>query len=111
MEIREQRHGAVTVLRPVGPLVATDAKDFAHRLAQAGARSLGRLVLDASAIPFVDSAGLTALADAAQDVAQNGQLLRVCGANETLREVLDLTELAAHFEHFQDVSDAARSFL
>jgi anti-anti-sigma factor len=111
MEIREQRQGAVTVLRPIGPLVQGDADGFTQRLSTAAAKSRGRLVLDASAIPFADSAGLEALAAAADQLGQSGQVLKISGAGETLREVLDITDLSPMFEHFQDVSDATRSFL
>jgi anti-anti-sigma factor len=111
MEIKEQRHGAVTVLKPVGPLVQADAGDFAERVGRAMVKSLGRFVLDASAVPFVDSAGLEALLEASKELNSNGQLLRLCGVNETVREVLELTDLAARFEYFDDVADATRSFL
>lgn len=111
MEIREQRHGAVTVVKPIGPLVQGDAQIFSQRFNHAVTRSLGRVVLDATAMPFVDSAGLEALVDASEQLGESGQGLKLCGASETLREVLDLTELAAIFEYFQDVGDATRSFL
>jgi len=32
-------------------------------------------------------------------------------ARETVREILDLTELSPLFEHFEDVNTAVRSFL
>ena len=111
MEIREQRQGAVTVLKPIGPLVQADADAFAQRLTTAAARSLGRIFLDAAAIPFADSAGLEALAAAADQLGQTGQVLKISGAGETLREVLELTDLDPLFEYFQEVSDATRSFL
>jgi anti-anti-sigma factor len=68
-------------------------------------------VLDASAIQFVDSKGLEALVDAYDAIAQTGQSLKLCGVNETIRQVLELTELASRFEHFADVNAAVRSFL
>jgi len=111
MEIREQRHGAVTVVKPIGPLIQGDAQVFLQRFNAAVARSLGRVVLDATAMPFVDSHGLEALVDAAEQLDEGGQGLRLCGASETLREVLELTELASLFEYYQDVQDATRSFL
>lgn len=111
MEIREQRQGAVTVLKPIGPLVQGDAEGFSKRVAETAARSLGRIVLDASAVPFADSAGLEAMLAASESLAERGQVLKIAGAGETLREVLELTEITGMFEHFQDVSDATRSFL
>ncbi len=35
----------------------------------------------------------------------------MAGANDTLREVFEITDLAGCFEHFADVNTAVRSFL
>ena len=40
-----------------------------------------------------------------------GQALRLCCANKTVREVLEITDLASSFEHFEDTNTAVRSFL
>jgi anti-sigma B factor antagonist len=111
MEILEQRHGAVTVLKPQGPLVAEDAEQFRGQLAAVLASSLGRFIVDASEIPYVDSRGLEVLKEATEQLSDSGQALRICGANETVREVLDLTDLSRYFEHYQDATAAVRSFL
>jgi anti-anti-sigma factor len=111
MEIQEQRHGAVTVVKPQGPLVVGDAEEFRVRLAETMTRSLGRFVVDASAIPYVDSLGLEALVQSTDELGASGRALRLCGACETLREVLELTGLADRFEHYVDVNTAVRSFL
>lgn len=111
MELEQQQHGAVTVLRPKGPLVGQDADALKSRCLEAHRRSLGRLVLDASAVPFVDSRGLEVLVELSEQMGEGGRSLKLCGANETLREVLELTELAELFEHYEDVNTAVRSFL
>jgi anti-sigma B factor antagonist len=111
MEIREHRQGAVLVLKPIGPLVSGDAEDFSLQMERASARNLGRVVVDISAMPYVDSKGLEALVTAAESMQAIGSALRLCGTNETVREVLEITELSAMFEHYSDAHDAARSFL
>jgi len=111
MKILEQKHGAVTVLRPQGPLVEDDVPAFTHRLDQTRHASMGRLVVDLSKTPFVDSRGLEALVDATRRLAESGQALRLSGVNETVREVLEITDIASQFEHFDDVNSAVRSFL
>jgi anti-anti-sigma factor len=111
MDIQEQRQGAVTVIKPIGPLVAADAEQFKQMVEMTLVRSLGRFIVDASAIQYADSRGLEVLAELTRDLQQSGQVLRLCGAGETLREVLELTELHDQFEHFQDVTTAVRSFL
>lgn len=111
MEIQEQRQGAVTVLKPTGPLCAQDADQFRQRVVEVMNKSLGRFVVDASEIPFVDSRGLEVLKEATDELSESGQALRLCGANETLREVLEVTDLSGLFEHYSDVNSAVRSFL
>jgi anti-sigma B factor antagonist len=111
MDIHESRQGAVTVLKPVGPLVLTDADQFRLRVTEVMSRSLGRFVVDASGVPYVDSRGLEALVDATEELGRAGQTLRLCGATETVREVMDITDVGSLFEHYEDVTSAVRSFL
>jgi len=111
MEIQENKHGAVAVLKPVGPVVHTDAEQLKDLLLQVQQRSLGRLVLDASAVPFIDSRGLEILLEVNEELHRAGRALKLCGLNDVLREVLDLTDLSSSFEHFLDVNSAVRSFL
>jgi len=110
MQIESERQGAVTVLKPRGPLVAEDAGAIRQRALDTIAESMGRMVIDASAIVYVDSQGLEALLDLADELADAGRVLKLCGVNETVREVLELTETSGAFEHFEDVSAAVRSF-
>ena len=111
MEIHEHKHGAVTVLRPEGPLAGDDAEAFRKRLVGVMNASLGRCAVDASAVPYVDSRGLEAMLEASEEMARSGRALKLCGLNETVRQALEITELAPLFEHLADVSAAVRSFL
>jgi anti-anti-sigma factor len=111
MDVQEQRHGAVTVIKPMGPLLSEDAVKFRQRLGDAMTRSLGRLVLDASSVAYVDSQGLEVLVNAADELAHGGRAMRLCSATETLREVLELTGVSERFEHYADLHAAIRSFI
>ncbi len=111
MEIQQHNHGAVTVLKPIGPLCEEDADEVKTRTIEAATRNLGRVVVDASAVPYIDSRGLEVLVEVAEALAQGGQALKLCGANEVLREVVELTDVATLFEQFPDVNAAVRSFL
>lgn len=111
MEIEELRHGAVTVLRPKGPVAEQDREPLVRRAREVMGKTLGRFVLDASEIPYVDSAGLEALVEIGEMLAPTGQTLKLCKATETLREVLELTGLAGEFEHYAEVQSAVRAFL
>jgi len=111
MEIQQHNHGAVTVLKPIGPLCEEDADEVKTRTIEAATRNLGRVVIDASAVPYVDSRGLEVLVEVAEALAQGGQALKLCGANEVFREVVELTDVAPLLEQFPNVNAAVRSFL
>jgi len=111
MRIDEQTHGAVTVVRPRGPIAQSDAEGFALSVRAASMRSLGRIVIDATDVPYVDSKGLESILDIADEMSQNGQTLRMCGVCETVREAMDVTDVLQSVEQFEDVPSAVRSFL
>lgn len=111
MKIEQHRHGAVLVIRPDGPLVDADVPAFVVDMTDAVRKHAGRVVLDASTMPYVDSDGLTALVEAGEEIAQTGRSLKLCAVPDTLREVLELTDVSDLFEHFEDVTTAVRSFL
>ncbi|MHC4520602.1 MAG: STAS domain-containing protein [Planctomycetota bacterium] len=111
MKVQTQERGAVTVIRPDGPLVAADVDEFKEKLGEEIRRNLGRVVLDVSAVPFVDSRALECLVDITGELAQSGKALKLCAPADTLKEVLELTGVASDFEHFDDVIAAVRSFL
>jgi anti-sigma B factor antagonist len=111
MKIQEQRHGAVTVLKPDGPLVEADAEAFKQAMSATLAASMGRFVVDLSAVPFTDSRGLEVLVEINEQMSDGGQALKLCSPGKTVREALELTDLAELFDHFDDVNSAVRSFL
>jgi anti-anti-sigma factor len=111
MRISEQRSGAVTVLKPEGPILEADAVALKQKLMTTLGGSLGRFVVDMSAVPYLDSKGLEALVEVTEEMSRSGQALRLCAPNKTVREVLELTDLASMFDHFEDTNTAVRSFL
>ena len=111
MEIVESTSGAVGILTATGPLVGGDARLFKDAALEASIRRRGRIVLDASGVPFTDSDGLEALLDVTDALAASGRALKICCAPETLRETLAITGIAGHFEIYEDVQAAVRSHL
>ena len=111
MEIKQQQHGAVTVIRPDGALTGDDVNEFTRHVQSALSDSQGRFVLDATDIAFVDSLGLEALLDMSEGMAKSGQTPRLACVNETVRLVPELTEMSQRFEYFDEVNTAVRTFL
>jgi anti-anti-sigma factor len=111
MKIEEQKQGAVVVIKPTGPLVGEACMELKNCLSAVTQRSMGRYVVDAAAISFLDSGGLQTLLEASEQLIRGGRMLKLCAANETLREAIELTGLSESFEHYDDVNAAVRSFL
>jgi len=106
VKISEREEGEVLVVQPHGPLIGSDAEEFAEHIGKLLDERGPRVVLDASKIAFVDSSGLEVLADATNLLIRNGQLLKVACLNATLQEVLELTELSAMFERYAELEEA-----
>ena len=73
--------------------------------------TLGRFVVDMSAGPVRGQRGLEALIGLTEFLGESGKVLKLCGVNKTVRQVLELTEIDSLFDHFEDVNSAVRSFL
>ena len=110
-DLQETLHGAVMVIRPMNPVVKDDAELLKTSLLEAVKTHLGRVVLDLSNTPFVDSRCLEAMLDVTEVMANTGQSLKLIGSNEIIRDVLEFTDLTTRFEHFSDVNTAVRSYL
>ena len=111
MNLVENQHGAVMVVTVNGPLTESDAGVFLERMSTLARERMGRVVVDASKIPFADSKGLEAILELSELLGEAGQGLCFCGVTDTLREVLELTALAECVEQYEDASGAVRSFL
>lgn len=110
MQIDEQNQAAVVVLTPRGPLTGDDSAALASRVDSAASQQRGRVVVDLSHVSFIDSRGLEAIADLGERFERVARSLKLACVNETLREVLDLTDVASFCELFEDTSSAVRSF-
>ncbi|MDP9175841.1 MAG: STAS domain-containing protein [Planctomycetota bacterium] len=111
MKLHQQQHGAVSLLRPDGPLVEAEVPEFARVLRGLIVGKMGRVVVDLSGVPFVDSASLEALLDITDELGEGGQCLKLCAVNKVVRQVLELTEIDSHFDLYEDMNSAVRSFL
>jgi anti-anti-sigma factor len=111
MKISTKRVGTVDVLIPHGALVDDDADSFIQSVQTRLKAPNPRFVLDLHDVPYMDSAGLEALVDAASDLQKRGGRLRLAAVSPTCREVFDLTGHSQQIEFFNAVQDAVRSFL
>jgi len=111
VEIERQKFGAVLLIQPKGPLIGSDATQLRVEVDDARIDCMGRRVLDMEQVPYVDSMGLESLLDISDRMRESGKSLKMCGVNETVRQVLEITDLAVLFEYYEDANTATRSYM
>lgn len=105
-----QQDDGVVIVTPGGPIDHQNAGDFDARLL-AAVKSIGgsgdRLIIDLSAVDYMSSAGLRALARAAKEARQLSLDVSVAGLRDTMAEIFAISRFDRLFTVF-DTADAAR---
>jgi len=110
MDWHRQQHDGAVVVAPAGSIGHRAAADFDTRLLAAvkSAASAGdRLVVDLSAVEYMSSAGLRALARAAKEAKALSLDLAVAGLRDTMAEIFAISRFDKLFKVFE-TADAAR---
>lgn len=111
MKVETRRQGSVTVVIPRGAVTSSDLGPLRSALDALDPDARGRLVLDLSGVPFVDSAGIEYLLSVAAASPSAALRPRLAGIGDTVREALDLTNTLKRFLRFDTVDSAVRSYL
>ena len=99
MQIDQENYDNATMLIPNDSLVGEDAAQLEVVLTTVLSENPQDVIVDVSDVKQIDSRGLEVLVDATEHLIRSGRALKVVGADETLREILELTELASLFEY------------
>ncbi len=111
MKIEQARQGSVEVITIVDTITDEEAEELRAVVESAICDNAGRVVLNVARTPYVDSQGLEALLACAESSRRAGQRIKLAAVTDTLREILDITELSGQFEFHADCEQAVRSYL
>ncbi|MCS6808393.1 MAG: STAS domain-containing protein, partial [Bacteroidota bacterium] len=89
-------------------LDAKVAVSFKEEMAQLISSGISTIVLDLSAVSFVDSSGLGAIVTSLKLLGRKGDLL-ICGVKDDVMTMFSLTRMDRVFQLFPTVDDALRS--
>ena len=92
------------VLRLTGPIVINNMFQFQSMVRSDTSRNL---ILDLSAVPYVDSAGVGALVGAYVTHQKEGRSLSLVGVNQRIRGTLEVTHVETFFRYFDSLEAAA----
>ena len=107
LEIQVEEADGYTVCRPVGELDAYTVSSFRDALGRLAAAP--KLLIDMSAVPFVDSAGLGALIGGIRRAREAGGEVAVACNRPTLVRLLHTTGFDRIVTVAETVEDAARA--
>jgi len=91
MEIHDERVGNTCVVTAKGRLDGGASAAFADRIAALITNQNPKLLIDFAGVDFVTSAGLRAVLVLVKKVKAAGGSFALCGVQDSVREVLDIT--------------------
>jgi anti-sigma B factor antagonist len=111
-DIEPRRAGSVTILDLKGQMTLSgdDEARLLHvvrELERAGHR---QVLLNLSAVSYVDSTGIGEIVGAYTRVVRTGGTLKLCGLSGRTQELLDTTNIGTVIESFTTEAEALRSF-
>ena len=105
-----EKQGAVSVVRPAGPLTEAQAPSFLQ--AAVGKLGQGRpmVVIDMHEVPLVDGAGLEALVEIREKIEARGGAVKLAAVNALCTDILRVTGIGQKFEQYPHVKSAVARF-
>jgi anti-sigma B factor antagonist len=100
-------HGDVTILHLKGPLTLQTLFDFQSAIRQA---DIGDTIVDLTAVPYIDSAGLGAILSHWAHTQRTGKKFAIAGICERVQVLFNLTKVSTLLPCFSRVQEAEQSF-
>ena len=110
MTFTEERHGEVLILRPSGRIDTENSKVLLEKITQVIDEGVHNLLLDFSAVPYVNSFGLRTLITAAKRLANSGGKLVMAEMDAQVRKILEISGLSSVLGVHTTQAEALSSF-
>ena len=110
MRIRKQDYNNVTVVELQGELDGDFTELLRNTITDIIAADKTGIVLDMSAVGFIDSQGLEQLLWARDYCHENKCGFRLAGLDENCDKILEITRLEKEFDCYAELSKAVKSF-
>jgi anti-sigma B factor antagonist len=105
------QQGSVTVIQLQGNLMGgPDASSLNAKLHQLAEEGKKHIVVDLTAVQFINSSGLGLLIGGVSAMKNAGGALKLAGASEKILSLITITKLTTVFENFPTVQAAVASF-
>ncbi len=95
------------ILRPTGEIDLSCASMLRQRLSKVQESKPRRLIIDLSAVPYMDSSGVATLVEAMQIAPRNGSKLVLCALQDKVLAIFEIARLDMVFKIVDSVEEAA----
>jgi anti-sigma B factor antagonist len=109
LEIASERIGDSAVLTPKGDVDMAKSPLLRKAIGDAMKAAPARLVLDLSAVSYMDSSGLATLVEALQNSRKGNITLALCALTPRVRSILEIARLNTVFSLFESREKALAS--
>jgi anti-sigma B factor antagonist len=96
----------IQILRLSGPLTLQNLFGFQSKLRADNSRAL---ILDFSAVPLADSAGIGALVGAYVSRQKDGRTLGLVAVNQRIHHALEVTRVEGFFRFYETIAEAEQA--
>lgn len=96
----------IRIFQLAGPLVLTNLFEFQAKVREDGSKAL---ILDFTAVPLIDSAGIGALVGAYVNRQKDGRRLGLVGVNQRIHNALEVTRVDGLFHFYDSVAEAEQA--
>jgi anti-anti-sigma factor len=104
-EVNGSREG-IRIFLLAGPLVLTNLFGFQSKVRADASRAL---ILDFTAVPLIDSAGIGALVGAYVSHQKDGRSLGLVGVNQRIHQALEVTRTESLFKFYDSIAEAEQA--
>jgi len=110
MNISTREEGVVTVVGVDGNLDTNTAPEAQRHLDGLQDGGVQKILVDFTDVDYVSSAGLRVLLATAKRISASGGSLRICGLNETVNEVFEISGFSMILNVFGSEAEALEGF-
>ncbi|MHC4153451.1 MAG: STAS domain-containing protein [Planctomycetota bacterium] len=110
MRIKTQDYNGVTVVELQGELDGDFVELLQKTITETVARDRTGIVVDMSAVGFIDSKGLEQLLWSRDYCDENRCEFRLAGLDENCEKILEITRLDGQFDCYAELAEAVKSF-
>jgi len=108
MSLPSRTVDGVEVVALAGRLDAASAPEVREQIKEVIHAGIGKVLIDLSAVKFLDSSGISVLVGAMKEASSRGGRIALLKVPPTVRSLLELTRLHRVFDSYEDESLACR---